>query len=213
MLTADTLRAVFPGCLAPDAWAQALAPAMERYEINTVPRTCAFLAQTGFESSQFNRLVESLYYKSAARLMKVWPKRFPTEAAAQPYVADEERLGNFVYANRLGNGDAASGDGYLFRGRGIIQITGRSNYAAAGKVLGLDLVAHPELLIDPRNAAMSAAWFWKSRGLNELADDRTDDNDLEDFRKITFLINGGYQGLAERVAAYDGIQANLAINA
>lgn len=121
MLSADALKRVFPLCPDPDAWAKALAPALDRYEINTRDRICSFLAQTGHESGQFRILVESLNY-SAARLTKVWPKRFPTLAAAAPYAQNEQKLGSFVYANRLGNGDVGSGDGFRYRGRGLIQL-------------------------------------------------------------------------------------------
>ena len=147
---------------------------------------------------------------AAGAVMAVWPKRFPTEASALPYVADERKLANFVYAGRLGNGNAASGDVFKFRGRGIIQVTGRSNYASAGVALGLKLVEDPDLLLVPANAAMSAAWYWSSRGLNALADDRTDDNDLEDFTEITRRINGGTVGLKDRLAALNLVQENLA---
>lgn len=208
MLTAALLRNCFPKCSDPEAWALALAPALLRFEINTPARLASFLAQTGHESGQFNRLEEGLIYQ-AARLCKVWPKRFPTEAAALAYANNKQKLANFVYANRLGNGNEASGDGYRYRGRGIIQITGRSNYAAAAQALGLKLVENPDLLLDKANAAMSAAWFWHSRGLNALADDGTDDNDLEDFREITKRINGGTVGLQERLALLNAVEANL----
>ncbi|HEY0268652.1 MAG TPA: glycoside hydrolase family 19 protein [Methyloradius sp.] len=210
MITVDALKKAFPLCAAPEDWVKALAPAMEQYAINTPARIASFLAQTGHESSQFNRLVECLIYKTALRLTKVWPKRFPDEASALPYVNNEEKLANLVYAKRLGNGDTNSGDGYRFRGRGIIQITGRSNYADAGKALGLDLVNQPDLLLQKPNAALSAAWFWNSRGLNALADDRTDDNDLEDFTEITKRINGGSVGLNERLALLNIIESQLA---
>lgn len=209
MLTADKLKRVFPHCPNPDGWVKALVPAMDKYEINSRDRICSFLAQTGHESGQFGTLKESLYYKTAARLMKVWPKRFPTEAVATPYLMNEKKLGNFVYAGRNGNGDANSDDGYNYRGRGIIQITGRTNYSDAGKALGVDLISHPEYLEQPTYAALSAAWYWKSRGLNALADDKTNDNDLEDFRRITYLINGGYVGVQERFALYKQIESLL----
>lgn len=210
MLTAQTLRNIFPQCPDPELWAQALAPAMERYGIDTPARMASFLAQTGHESAQFSRLAENLRYRSAKRLMQVWPKRFPSEAAAAPYVDHPDRLANFVYGKRLGNGDASSGDGYRYRGRGILQITGRSNYAAVGQALGLDLIGNPDLLLQAEHAAMSAAWFWDSRGLNALADDRTNDDDLEDFTRITRLINGGTAGLRERLALLQQLEPALA---
>ena len=210
MLTATLLKQVFPLCADAAGWAQALNPALERYEINTRARLCCFLAQTGHESGQFNRLVESLNYKTPLRLMKVWPKRFPNETSATPYVGNEKKLANFVYAKRLGNGDGPSGDGFRFRGRGIIQITGRSNYAAAGRELRVDLVDAPDRLLTQATAALAAAWFWNSRGLNALADDRTDDNDLEDFTEITRRINGATVGIKERLLAFNAVQARLA---
>lgn len=209
--SAVVLAVVFPRCPDPDAWARALEPALQRYDINTVPRVCSFLAQTGYESSQFTRLVENLNYTSVARLVEVFRKRLPNETVAAPYVRNPEGLANRVYANRLGNGPPASGDGYRYRGRGLIQITGRGNYRAAGEALGLDLVEDPDLLRVPEHAAMSAAWFWKSRGLNELADDETTDDDLEDFTRITRLINNGTTGLRERLAVFDRVEDALGL--
>jgi putative chitinase len=210
MVSAELIKAVFPRCKAPQQWADALNPALGKFGITSSARLSSFLAQTGYESGQFNRLTESLNYTTPQRLMKVWPKRFPTEASALPFVSNESKLANFVYANRLGNGDSASGDGFRFRGRGIIQITGRSNYTAAADVLALDLIGNPDLLLRPEHAAMSAAWFWNSRGLNALADDGTDDDDLEDFAEITRRINGGTVGLKERLAVLNQITTSLA---
>lgn len=210
MLTASLLKQLLPLCADPAGWAQALSPALERYQINTRARLSSFLAQTAYESGQFNRVVESLNYKTPLRLMKVWPKRFPDEASAIPYVGNESKLANFVYANRLGNGDSASGDGFKFRGRGIIQITGRSNYAAAGQAIHIDLIQAPDGLLTQASAALAAAWFWDSRGLNALADDKTDDNDLEDFTEITRRINGGTVGIKERLLAFNTVEASLA---
>jgi putative chitinase len=151
-------------------------------------RIASFLAQTGDESHHFNVLEEHLSY-SAARLMKVWPKRFPACTIAQKYERNPEKLGNFAYANGIGNGPESSGDGYRFRGRGMIRLTGRSNYASASKALGEDLLDHPERLAEPALATMSAAWFWASHSLNELDDDRTGDNDLDDFTTITRILS------------------------
>ncbi|WP_338759302.1 glycoside hydrolase family 19 protein [Massilia sp. METH4] len=202
MLDGDTLRRVFPNCCDAEDWATALDTALSRFHITTRDRICAFLAQTSHESAHFSRLEESLFYRTPARLMAVWPKRFPTEASALPYVQNPERLANFVYARRMGNGDEASGDGFRFRGRGLIQLTGRSNYQQAGEALGLDLVSAPECLTTKGVAALTAAWFWDSRGLNALADHDKPDEDMEDFMEITRRINGGTVGLDERLAAY-----------
>jgi putative chitinase len=202
IITASLLSTVLPKCQSPAVWASVLNPACEKYAINTRDRVAAFWAQTGYESASFNCLQEDLNYSSSLRLMKVWPKRFPTEALAQLYIQNPEKLANYVYQKRLGNGDAASGDGFRYLGRGIIQITGRSNYAALSKVLAFDFVQEPERLLEPKWAALSAAWFWASNGLNALADDETGDDDLEDFSQITKRINGGTTGIQARFALF-----------
>jgi putative chitinase len=209
MLDGETLRRVFPDCSDADDWATALDGAFSRFHITTRDRVCAFLAQTSHESGHFNRLEESLFYRTPGRLMAVWPKRFPDEASATPFVENPERLANFVYARRMGNGDEASGDGFRFRGRGLIQLTGRSNYQQAGEALGIDLLAAPERLTSKEVAALSAAWFWDSRGLNALADHDKPDDDLEDFVTITRRINGGTVGLKERLAAYKLLRSSI----
>lgn len=211
MISAKVLKSALPNCKTPDIWADALNPAMAQFHIDSPARMACFLAQTGHESGQFNRLTESLYYKTPARLVAVWPRRFPNEAAAASYVANEEKLANYIYANRMGNGQESSGDGYRFRGRGLIQITGRSNYAEVGKALGVDLLAQPELLIEPKWAALSAAYYWFGHGLNALADDETGDDDLEDFTVITKKINGGTAGLKERYALFQAIYPLLKV--
>src|SRR5450830_285948 len=166
--------------------------AMNRYGIVGAPRAAAFIAQVGHESGQLTRLVENLNY-SADGLMKTWPSRFDsvraTAAARNP-----EQIANIVYAGRMGN--AAPGDGWKYRGRRLIQVTGKTNYAACGEALGLDLINQPELLEQPQYAAMSAAWFWSANGLNTLAD-------AGDLTKITQRINGGTNGMADRQALYD----------
>jgi putative chitinase len=192
--------AVMPAIERPSLWHGAICSAMQQFEINTIARAAAFLAQIAYESDQCREIQERLNF-SAVGLTRTWPKRFPTLEIARPFEYHPEKLANFVYANRLGNGPAESRDGYRFRGRGLIQLAGRSNYTAASDALGVDFVTNPDALLDPRHAAMSAAWFWKSRGLSELADDRTDDadSDNEDFRQITRVINGGLNGLLDRV--------------
>src|SRR6185436_4674356 len=177
-VTPAQLTSFLPTLARVEVWTPALNAAMERFEITTPYRAAAFLAQVAHESAEFSRLTENLSY-TAARLCAVWPGRFPTLQAAQPYERNPELLANYVYARRLGNGDAASGDGWRFRGRGLIQLTGRGNYRSCG-------------------AALAAAQFWQSRGLNHLADDQNDDNDDEDFVKITKIINGGTAGLKSR---------------
>ena len=196
-ITSDQLKRVVPKCRDIPGWTMALNQAMARFEIDTPQRVAAFLAQLAHESGEFERLVESLNY-SAERLTKVWPKRFPTVAQAQPFARNEQKLGNRVYANRLGNGDEASGDGFRYRGRGLIQLTGRANYRATGRAIDVDLEGRPDLLLEPATSALAAAQFWNSRGLNALADSNAGDDDDEDFQAITVRINGGTHGLADR---------------
>lgn len=197
-LTAEQLQQIVPRCPDPQAWSQALNATMALHGIESADRIAAFIAQLAHESGGFRRLSENLTYTSAARICAVWPKRFADEDSARPFVRNPEALANRVYANRLGNGTAGSGDGWRYRGRGLLQITGRANYDEAGRALGLALLQEPDRLLEPVNAARSAAWFWQTRGLNALADDRSDDDDDGDFVSITKIINGGTTGLSER---------------
>ena len=153
-----------------------------------------FLAQLAHESRMFERMVESLNYTKAAQIRRTWPRRFANISVAVAFVRKPERLANFVYANRLGNGDAASGDGWKYRGRGLIQITGKDNYRDAGEALGLPLLEEPELLEEPVHAADAAGWFWKQRDLNQFWDMVT---------YCTRAINGGITGLPERIRLYE----------
>ena len=157
-----------------------------------------FLAQTAHESMLFERMVESLNYTKAAQIRRTWPKRFANNSAAVAFVSKPERLANFVYADRIGNGDAASGDGWKYRGRGLIQITGKDNYRDAGEALGLPLLEEPELLEDLVHAADAAGWFWKSHGLNRFASNIND---------CTRAINGGLNGLPDRMRLYNRASA------
>jgi len=193
IFTDTQLKQIMPSCTKADVWTQALNDALDRFEIDTPARTAAFLAQIAHESGELRRLVENLSY-SADRLRQVWPKRFPTIEQAKAYEHNPQKLASYVYANRLGNGDEASGDGWKYRGRGLIQLTGRDNYRNVGQALSLPLEAQPELLEQEAGAALSAAYFWKSRGLNGLADQETE----ESFVKITECINGGREGLNSR---------------
>ena len=165
--------------------------AMNKYAIVTTKRIAAFIAQVGHESGQLTRLVENLNY-SAEGLMKTWPSRFDlpraTAAARNP-----EQIANIAYAGRMGNTEP--GDGWKYRGRGLIQVTGKSNYGSCGEALGLDLVNSPERLEQPQYAALSAAWFWSANGLNTLAD-------AGDLKGTTQRINGGQNGAPDRSELY-----------
>ncbi len=209
LVTARVLGHVMPNCPNPSDWLAPLNAAMHKFEIGDARRAAAFLAQIAVESAELAHLVEKLNY-SAPRLMQVWPKRFHTLESAQPYARHPEKLANFVYASRLGNGDRTSGDGWHFRGRGLIQITGRSNYRSTGRALRLDLERQPELLEAAGPAALSAAWFWKSHGLNQLADEGRSEGDSA-FEIITIRINGGRGGLDSRREYWKNAKSALGV--
>ncbi|MFU4909513.1 glycoside hydrolase family 19 protein [Pseudomonas aeruginosa] len=201
LITEQQLLQIFPHA-GPRAgvFVGALHRGMTRFGITSPVRAAAFLAQAGHESSQLTRLVENLNY-SARGLAATWPSRYRS-ADGQPnplahrLARNPQAIANNAYASRNGNGDEASGDGWCYRGRGLLQITGRANYRAAGAGLGQPLEAEPELLEQPEWAALSAAWWWSTHGLNELAD-------RGEFAAITRRINGGFIGQAERMALWE----------
>jgi putative chitinase len=178
-----------------DAVIDALDSAMRRFEIDTPSRMAAFAAQLAHESGQLQRWTENLNYRWA-RLRQVFPKYFTSDAQAQAFDRQPERIANRVYASRMGNGPEASGDGWRYRGRGPIQLTGRDNYRACGSAIAVDLEGDPDLLATPGPGCLAAAWFWARNGLNALAD-------AGDFVTITRRINGGLNGLAERRAFWE----------
>ncbi len=204
ILTSAILSAFLPSLTDAGGWADALGIATDQYDINSPARLAAFLAQVAEESNEFRRLVEDLDY-STMRLMKVWPNRFGTVAAAAPYAHMPERLANHVYASRLGNGDEASGDGWRYRGRGLLQITGRANYQIASGALNHGFVDTPDDLATTSWAALAAAQYWRSHGLNALADLGTDAG----FVAITRAINGGEGGLDSRRSYWNRARAAL----
>lgn len=192
-VTEAQLRAIMPTAGARTArFVGPLNQAMRAHGINTNERRAAFLAQISVESGELHRVEENLNY-SAERLQVVWPRRFPNAAAARPYAHDPEALANHTYANRLGNGNAASGDGWRYRGRGLMQTTGRSNYRAAG------FENNPDALANPVTAADSAGRFWSSNGLNGRTQTVLA---RAQFNGISRTVNGGDHGSAERWAAY-----------
>lgn len=205
----DILKQLFPKSTEENRakYAMPLRMAMIRYNIDNPNRVRAFLAQIGHESGQLSAVVENLNY-SAKALRSVFGKYFKTDAEAEKYARKPEKIANVVYANRLGNGDTKSGDGWRYRGRGLIQITGKSNYNEASQKmyalpLGVDFLDEPELLATPDYAAQSAAWWWENAGLNAVADGLGGANDTEVFKQITKRINGGYNGLDDRLAIYE----------
>nr|UVY28178.1 MAG: chitinase class I [Bacteriophage sp.] len=193
-------------------WFEPFSKATAEFQINTPARLAAFIAQTGHESAGFSRLSENLYYSDAERVARIFRSDFdlnknriiePSEIEfARRYTRNPEKMANYVYANQGGNGNEASGDGWRFRGRGLIQITLRNNYLLCGKALGLDLIANPDLLLEYLNAARSAAWYWKANGCNELAD-------KGDFLAVTRRINPPAEGQADRVARLNVAKAAL----
>ena len=170
-LLAKQLATAMPTLRAPRVWLSVLTEAVERFEIGSPACIVTFLAQIAHESNECRNLEEDLRY-AAETLLQMWPRHFPTLAAAQAYERNPEKLANYVYANRMGNGPPESCDGYRYRGRGLIRVVGRANYASAGAALGIDLERQPESLLEPRNAALSAAWLWKKFGLNERRAER-----------------------------------------
>ena len=174
-----------------EQWVDALNETFQRFNILTPIQQASFIGQAAHESGNFKKLQEGLSY-SAERLMVIWPKRFPTLEIAQKYARNEKALANNVYANRMGNRDEASGDGFRFRGRGLFQLTGHSGYYHAGQACSEDFVMNPDLVATPKYAAMTAGWFWDTHKLNQYAD-RTD------YLMITKKINGGTIGLDDRI--------------
>jgi len=192
-LTADALAAALPACRDPAGWAGPLRAACGRWGIATPRRVAAFLGQVGHESGDLNRLQESLNYTPAA-LRQLWPVRVPAwladrigRTAAHP--ADQAAIAEAVYGGRMGN--ARSGDGWRFRGCGLIQLTGRDNHGACAAAFGLEAEAVPDWLLTRDGAAQAAAWWWHSRGLDALADGG-------DVDAISRRVNGGDNGLADR---------------
>ena len=172
-------------------WVDALNETFQRFNILTPIQQASFIGQCGHECGNFRILEENLNYR-AETLMKLWKARFPTIEIANEYARNPKKIANKVYANRMGNRDEASGDGYRFRGRGCIQLTGHANYSHAGQACGEDFVMQPDLVATPRYAAMTAGWFWDTHKLNQYAD-------RQDFLMMTKKINGGTIGLDDRI--------------
>lgn len=217
MVTLDNI--IYAG-VKPEVAREWLAPiqvACEKYQINTKFRIAGFLAQCAHESGGFTMLEENLNYK-AATLAACWPNRFavlgpdkkpvkengknvPT-AVANSIAGKPELIANMCYSSRMGNGPAESGEGWLYRGRGLKQLTGKDNYTRCGNAIGADFVNHPELLLQPQYAALSAAWFWSANKLDLFAD-------KEDIEGMTKKINGGLIGIENRKKRYKDCLASF----
>ena len=196
-------------------WLQPIGDTLAEFQINTPAREAAFLAQIVHESDGLRAVEERLSY-SAARLPEVWPKHFflaPDDPAgrldASLFEHHPEALANVVYANRMGNGPESSGDGWRFRGRGLIQLTGRTLYTEAGAALQLDLVNQPDALLQPAAAARAAGWYWQHINGNALADPATQ----QSFEQLTVAINGALLGEEHREQLWKQAQALLSASA
>ena len=194
-LTLSQLKRMVPGIPYAEHWLEALDILLPDYEINTPQRIAAFIAQCAHESGGFKFLKENLNYK-AASLQKVFPKYFPSADIAAAYANKPEMIANRVYANRMGNGDEHSGDGYKFCGRGLIQLTGKDNYSWFAASLEISPEEASAYLETFEGAAQSACWFWETNNLNVEAD-------AGDIKKMTKKINGGYIGLEDRIHHYE----------
>lgn len=194
-----------------EQWVGAIQAACREFGIDTPQRIAGFLAQCAHESGGFTRLEENLNY-SADGMAAIWPKRFAVLGPdGKPVKKDgknqpnkfalalhrkPEAIANVVYANRMGNGPTESGEGWLYRGRGLKQLTGKDNVTRCGQALGVDFVSNPDLLLQPEYAARSAAWFWATNKLSAFAD-------KGDIRGMTIKINGGLIGYEDRQKRYD----------
>lgn len=187
MVNADQLQRLGIGI----EWVPALNDTFAKFQIATVRQQASFIGQCSHECGNFKILQENLNYR-AATLMKLWPKRFPTQEIANSYEKNPKKIANMVYSSRMGNRDETSGDGYRFRGRGCIQLTGHSNYFHAGQACGVDFVMNPDLVGTPQYAAMTAGWFWSTHNCNPLAEN-------QDWIALTKKINGGIIGLDDRI--------------
>lgn len=193
--TQEQLAQIVTGNTNIDQWFSAISAVLDKYEINTPLRLAGFIAQCAHESSHFSVIRENLNYR-AESLIRTFPTHFSGIDEANTYAHQPEMIANRVYANRMGNGDEASGDGWKFCGKGLIQLTGHDNYAKFGASIGMsvdDVAAH---LTTFEGAADSAGWFWYTHGLNAICD-------TDDILAMTKKINGGTLGLDDRTALYN----------
>lgn len=197
-LSLQQLKQLLPKNPYVENWHKALSQLLPDYEINTPQRIAAFIAQCAHESGGFMVLKENLNYR-AATLRKIFPKYFPTDEMANQYAAmpnKQEAIANLVYANRMGNGGPETGDGYRYCGRGLIQLTGKTNYTWFAASLDIPVEEAAEYLQTFEGAAQSACWFWETNNLNRFAD-------VGDIKGLTKAINGGFIGLEDRIKHYE----------
>jgi len=197
MLTVEHMEKILAGNKSATDWYFALDKFFVTYDINTKERIAAFLAQCVHESGGFKFLSENLNYGWQG-LRKVFPNYFPTDELAKQYERQPEKIANKVYSNRMGNGPESSGEGWKYRGRGIIQLTGKNNYTNFAKAIDKPLEEVVDYLATFDGAIHSACWFWNKNNLNDLADSKN-------MKELTRRINGGYNGLEDRIKHYNHI--------
>lgn len=195
MIDIETIKKVVPLSIAFEVLGT-----LERFSINTPLRASHFIAQCKHESGSFLLTTENLNY-SQQGLMSVFPKYFPSPDTAKAYARQPERIANRVYASRMGNDDEASGDGFRFRGRGFIQVTGKNNYIAFSKSIDEAIVLeNPDIVATGKYRSLSAGWFWNQNGLNSIADKGSDEKVIQE---VTKKINGGLNGISERIKYFN----------
>ena len=194
-ITHEQMQQIIPGNQYAAQWCDALNEIIPDYNINTPNRIAGFLAQCAHESAGFTALIENLNYRKES-LQRVFGKYFKDEATAEQYAHKQEAIANRVYANRMGNGNEASGDGFRYCGRGLLQVTGHDNYQAFADSIEMDIAAVPEYLATFEGAVQGSCWFWETNNLNQYADSN-------DIVTMTKRINGGDNGLADRKKHYE----------
>lgn len=197
-LTLQQLKQLLPKNPHVEHWFNALSKLLPDYGIDTAERIASFIAQCSHESGGFTTLKENLNYRPET-LRKIFPKYFPSDELARAYCSmpnKQAAIANRVYANRMGNGDEQSGDGYKYCGRGLIQLTGKDNYTWFAKSLEITAEESSDFLATFEGAAQSACWFWETNNLNQWAD-------VGDIVKMTKIINGGTIGLEDRIKHYE----------
>jgi putative chitinase len=195
ILTKEQLEQILSNNKFVNDWYVAISISLPKYNIDTPERIAGFLSQCSHESAGFTALVENLNYRSES-LRRVFPKYFPTEQIALKYAHQPIKIASRVYANRMGNGNEESGDGWLFKGRGVIQITGRNNYTAFGNYIGMEIGSLIHYMETFSGAIESACWYWSTRNLNSYCDN-------EDLVGLSKAINGGTNGLEDRIEKYN----------
>ena len=194
IITSDKLKQIIPTNKNIDEWCASLNKLLPLYEIDTTKRVAMFIGQCAHESGNFTTLTENLYYRPEA-LMRSWPTRFPSMAIAEQYAMKPEMIANRAYCDRMGNGSEASGDGWKYRGKGLIQVTGHDNTMNFAKTKNMTAEQAAEYLITFDGAVESGCWYWKVNNINPWCDSG-------DVEKVTKIINGGYNGLEDRKSKY-----------